>query len=89
MMPYVPETENSLRFSRATGGSATSACPSSLASRAVSRKVGYQPNGRQRVARRGEAAEQERLLLTPDTFHRGEPIHVAGAAEVRKFLGLA
>ena len=59
------------------------------ASLAVSRKVGYLPNGRQWVSRRGEVAEQERLLLTPGTFVRGEPIQVDGAAEVRVFLGLA
>lgn len=59
------------------------------ASLAVSHKVGYRPNGRQWVSRRGEAAEQERLLLTPGTFVRGDPVHVDGAAELRVFLGLA
>lgn len=59
--------------------------PSSLA---VSRKVGYRPDGRQWLARRGEAAEQQRFLLTPDTFVRGEPIEVDGAAPLREFLGL-
>lgn len=58
--------------------------PSSLA---VSRKVGYRTNGRQWVARRGVSAEQERLLLTPETFVRGESIHVAGIPELRVFLG--
>lgn len=58
------------------------------ASRAVSRKVGYQANGRQWVVRRGEAAEQERLLLTPSTFIRGEPIDVAGAEAIRAFIGI-
>lgn len=59
------------------------------ASRAVSSKVGYQPNGRQWVARRGEAAEQERLLLTPGTFIRGKPIDVAGGAAIGKFFGIS
>lgn len=59
--------------------------PSSLA---VSRKVGYRPDGRQWLARRGEAAEQQRFLLTPDTFVRGETIEVDGAAPLREFLGL-
>lgn len=58
------------------------------ASLAVSRKVGYLPNGRQWVSRRGEAAEQERLLLTPSTFVRGDPVQVDGATEVRVFLGI-
>lgn len=58
--------------------------PSSLA---VSRKVGYRPNGRQWVSRRGAAAEQERLLLTPEAFVRGSPIHVAGVPQLNKFLG--
>lgn len=59
------------------------------ASLAVSRKVGYRPNGRQWVSRRGKAAEQERLLLTPSTFVRGEPVHVDGAAALRVFCGIA
>ena len=59
------------------------------ASLAVSRKVGYQPSGRQWVSRRGQPAEQQRLLLTPDTFVRGDEILVDGATELRRFLGLA
>lgn len=59
--------------------------PSSLA---VSRKVGYQPNGRAWVTRRDAAAEQERLVLTPEKFVRGAPIHVSGAPELLEFLGL-
>lgn len=58
--------------------------PSSLA---VSRKVGYRPNGRQWVSRRGAAAEQERLLLTPEAFVRGSPILVAGVPQLNRFLG--
>lgn len=59
--------------------------PSSLA---VSRKVGYQPNGRTWLSRRGQTAEQERFVLTPDTFVRGEPIRVTGVDALREFLGL-
>lgn len=59
------------------------------ASLAVSRKVGYQLNGRQWVSRRGEAAEQQRLLLTRGAFVRGDPIQVDGAAELKVFLGMA
>jgi RimJ/RimL family protein N-acetyltransferase len=58
-------------------------------SRAVSKKVGYLPNGTVRMKRReGELAINQKLVLTPETFVRGEPIEVAGAAELRTFLGL-
>lgn len=60
--------------------------PSSLA---VSRKVGYVDNGITRMERRtGELAHHQRFLLTPETFVRGEPIHVTGAPEVLRFLDL-
>ncbi len=59
------------------------------ASLAVSRKVGYQPNGIGRKQRReGEAAEHQDLRLTPETFRRGEPIQVEGVAALRRFVGL-
>lgn len=58
------------------------------ASRAVSRKVGYRPNGRDWKAPRGAVREQEVLLLTPETFVRGEPVVVSGADEYRAFVGL-
>ena len=58
------------------------------ASRAVSRKVGYETNGREWIKRRGEVAEEERFVLTPETFRRGEPVRVTGAAAYREFLGL-
>jgi RimJ/RimL family protein N-acetyltransferase len=57
------------------------------ASLAVSRKLGYCPNGRARVKRRpGEVAISQRLVLTPETFVRGEPIAVTGAAALRAFV---
>ncbi|WP_010149287.1 GNAT family N-acetyltransferase [Serinicoccus profundi] len=59
--------------------------PSSMA---VSRAVGYQPNGRRWIAREGEPAEQQSYVLTPGTFRRGEEIRVEGAAALREFLGL-
>ncbi len=59
--------------------------PSSLA---VSRKVGYRPNGRRWLARRGQPAEQELLLLTSESFVRGEPVEPTGTADLREFLGL-
>lgn len=59
------------------------------ASLAVSRKVGYTPNGLVRKQRReGELAINQQLVLTPDTFVRGEPIAVVGAAGLRRFVGL-
>lgn len=60
------------------------------ASLAVSRKLGYQPNGVRRLKRReGELALNQALVLTPDTFVRGEvPIEVTGAEAVRTFIGL-
>lgn len=59
--------------------------PSSLA---VSRKVGYQDNGREWNKRRDDVAEEQRLVLTPETFRRGEPVQVSGAESYREFLGL-
>ena len=59
------------------------------ASLAVSRKVGYRPDGTDRLLRRGEAALNQRLVLTPDTFVRGAPVTVTGAAGLRSFLRLA
>lgn len=57
------------------------------ASLAVSQKVGYRPNGVVRLARRpGEVAVNQRLVLTPATFIRGEPVESTGGAELRAFL---
>jgi RimJ/RimL family protein N-acetyltransferase len=59
------------------------------ASLAVSRKVGYQPNGRQRKKRRdGELALHQNLVLTPETFVRGPAVSVEGAEGLRRFLKL-
>lgn len=64
------------------------------ASLAVSRKLGYRPNGRFRVARRtsasgGEApAELQRLVLSPADLVRGAPIEVTGAEALLSFLGI-
>ena len=54
-------------------------------SRAVSAKLGYVGNGDRVVERRpGEAAIDERLLLTPATFHRpGWSVQVAGLEACR------
>lgn len=59
------------------------------ASLAVSRKVGYRPNGVLRLKRRdGEMARNQKLVLTPADLVRGEPVEVEGAADLRRFLGL-
>lgn len=60
------------------------------ASLAVSRKVGYRPNGVLRLKRRdGEMALNQKLVLTPAELVRGEPLEVCGAEDLRRFLGLA
>lgn len=59
------------------------------ASNAVSRKVGYQPNGIVRKTRRtGEWQTNQRWLLTRDTLVRGDPLTVTGADAFRRFIGL-
>lgn len=60
------------------------------ASAAVSRKVGYRPNGVRRMARReGERQDNQVWLLTPETFVRGAPITVSGVEAFREFIGLS
>lgn len=63
------------------------------ASAAVSRKVGYRDNGRSTIVQHvdGEAigVDEQRVIVTPDTFVRPEtPITIDGAAELRRFFGL-
>ena len=60
------------------------------ASLAVSRKVGYAPNGQRREERRaGEVAIMQHLVLTPAGLVRhGLEIAVEGLPEVRAFFGL-
>lgn len=60
------------------------------ASLAVSRKVGYRATGVRRLKRReGELALNQGLVLTPETFIRGDvPVEVAGAEAVRALLGV-
>ena len=63
------------------------------ASAAVSRKVGYVDNGRQRIVQhtpQGEVgAEEQRVVVTPASFVRpeGQP-RVDGADRLRRFLGI-
>lgn len=59
------------------------------ASLAVSRKVGYRPNGQRRIVRRpGEWQVNLALVLMPETFIRGVPISVEGLEPVRRLIGL-
>ena len=60
------------------------------ASLAVSRKVGYRPNGVRRLKRRaGELALNQSLVLTRGDFVRGtHPVAVEGLAPFRSFVGL-
>ena len=59
------------------------------ASLAVSRKVGYRPNGVVRLKRRdGEMALNQKLVLASGDLVRGEPLEVVGARDLRVFLGL-
>ena len=59
------------------------------ASLAVSRKVGYRPNGLRRMVRRpGEWQANQALVLTPETFVRGPEITVEGLEPVRRLIGL-
>ena len=60
------------------------------ASLGVSRKVGYRPTAVSRIKRReGELALNQGLVLTPETFVRGDvAIEVTGADAVRAFIGL-
>jgi RimJ/RimL family protein N-acetyltransferase len=59
------------------------------ASLAVSRKVGYRLNGMTRLTRRpGEVAINQQLVLTRDTFIRGEPVEIEGLPPLLRFLGL-
>lgn len=58
------------------------------ASLAVSRKVGYRPDGTRRLARKGEAAVSQRLLLAAADFVRGEKVTATGVDAFRRFIGL-
>jgi RimJ/RimL family protein N-acetyltransferase len=59
------------------------------ASLTVSRKVGYVPNGVQRLKRRDEMALHQHLVLRPQAFVRpADPVEVEGAEGVRRLIGL-
>ncbi len=75
-----------LDFAEITSGAFTDN-PASLA---VSRKVGYQENGRARMERRpGELAVNVGLVLSPDDFVRGKhDLVVEGVEPLRRLIGL-
>ncbi len=75
-----------LDFAEITSGAFTDN-PASLG---VSRKVGYQENGRTRMERRpGELAVNVGLVLTPEAFVRGEhDLVVEGVGPLRDLIGL-
>lgn len=60
------------------------------ASRNVSRKLGYPPNGSHVIITQdGEARRENRMSLhAADYRHDGPDVHVAGAKTFRKFIGL-
>jgi RimJ/RimL family protein N-acetyltransferase len=59
------------------------------ASLAVSRKLGYRPNGVRRLERRGELALNQALVLTPEDLVRGpHPLRVEGLEALRSSIGL-
>lgn len=55
----------------------------------VSRKVGYSAHGVDRLARDGELALSQRLVLDPENLVRGDPITVSGAEPLQRFLGIS
>jgi RimJ/RimL family protein N-acetyltransferase len=60
------------------------------ASLRVSEKLGYRHDGVDRVVRRGECAENVRLLVTPDAFRRPDwTIEVEGLEACLPMLGIA
>lgn len=67
---------------------ASAAFEDNAASLAVSRKVGYRENGTSIMSRRGQAARQVRLLLTPEALRRPDSIEVTGVAAFRASIGL-
>ena len=71
-----------LGFEEVTSGAFTD----NPASQAVSRKVGYRPNGEQRYARQGTVAAMQKLVLTPADLVR--PPHDVEVVGARRFLEL-
>lgn len=59
------------------------------ASLAVSRKVGYVPNGTVRYSRRGKPVDMTKLVLTQTAFQRGpDTLEVEGVEAFRRSIGL-
>ncbi len=62
-----------------------------LPSLAVSRKLGYQPDGHQRHALDGRMVVEHRLCLTRSTWqrHRSVPVNIDGLAPCLPLLGVS
>lgn len=60
------------------------------ASRRVSEKLGYSPNGvKTLVAQDGQARQEQQVILAAEDINRElDPVEVSGAEVVRRFLGL-
>ena len=58
------------------------------ASRRVSEKTGYRPNGEFRHVRAGEAVAMQQFRLVPEDLVRGPDLSVTGADAVRRLIGL-
>jgi RimJ/RimL family protein N-acetyltransferase len=63
------------------------------ASAAVSRKVGYVDNGVRRIVQHTQhgkvGVDEQRVVVTPATYVRpADPVSVAGADQLRRFLGI-
>ena len=78
-----------LAFDHLGAGTARSgAFIDNIASLAVSRKLGYRPDGTHTVASRGQRAVETRLLLTPEAFVRPQwTLRVEGLDGCRTLLG--
>lgn len=61
-----------------------------VASRRVSEKLGYSPNGvKTLIAQDGQARKEQQVIMAAEDINRGlEPVEVSGAEVVRRFLGL-
>lgn len=64
------------------------AFPDNAASLAVSRKVGFRPNGIRQMQRRDRMEDNQLLVLKPADLVPGEQIEVVGVEQFRRFIGL-
>jgi RimJ/RimL family protein N-acetyltransferase len=70
----------------------TGAFDDNAASLAVTRKLGYVPNGLEHIDRRGERAAVHKFRMARDHFLaevRRDDVEIVGAPTAREFLGIA